>query len=99
MDKKTEGVEILVQDVLASKFSEPYGENIILDVFIAIEKNPEWLRRYKSLSNDLSDDLTDWIINNWIGKYVKEETGLNSLHEVTVKGQCNLVASYMKLGR
>ncbi len=99
MDKKTEGVEIFVNDVLAANFSEPYGEDIILDVFIAIEKNPEWRRRYDSLSNDLSDDLSDDTINNWIGKYVKRETSLNSLHEVLANEKCSLIYSYMKLGR
>lgn len=40
MDKKTKGVKILVQNVLVT-FSEPYGEDIILEVCVAIEKNPE----------------------------------------------------------
>jgi hypothetical protein len=43
MDKKTEGVEILVKDVLAT-FHEPYGEDITLEVFQKIEGDPE-LRR------------------------------------------------------
>jgi hypothetical protein len=93
MTNKTEGVKILVQDVLAT-IPEPYGEDIILKVFQEIEGNPEWHRRYKSLSNDLAD----WIINNWIGKYVKDQTGLNSLREVSAKEQCSLITSYMKLG-
>jgi hypothetical protein len=96
MDKKTEGVEILVKDVLAT-IPEPYGEDIILEVFQKIEDNPEWRLRYNSLSNDLSDDLTDWIVNNWIGKYVKDQTRLNSLREVSAGEKCSLISSYMKL--
>ncbi len=98
MDKKTEGVEIFVKDVLAT-IPEPYGEDITLEVFQKIEGDPELRRRYDSLSNDLSDDLTDWIVNNWIGKYVKDQTRMNSLREVSAEGKCSLVKSYMKLGR
>ena len=98
MDKKTEGVEILVKDVLAT-IPEPYGEDIILEVCQKIEGNPEWRRRYNSLSNDLGDDLTDDTINNWIGKYVKDQTRLNSLREVSANGQCSLITSYTKLGK
>jgi hypothetical protein len=97
MDKKTEGVEILVKEVLAT-IPEPYGEDIILEVFQKIEGNPEWRLRYNSLSNDLSDDLTDWIINNWIGKYVSGETGMKSLREVPAGERCTLITSYSKLG-
>ena len=96
MDKKTEGVEILIKEVLAT-ISEPYGEDIILEVFQRIEDDNELLLRYKSLSNDLSDDLTDWIINNWIGKYVKDQTRMKSLREVPANGKCKLIISYMKL--
>ena len=37
-----------------------------------------------------NNDLTDATINNWIRMYVKGETGLKSLHEVTIKGSCSL---------
>ena len=94
MDKKTEGVKALVQDVLAT-FSEPYGEDIILNVCLAIEKNDDWHRRYKELSNELSDG----VVNQWIGRYVKAETGLESLREVSAKGKSKLIQSYTKLGR
>ena len=39
MDKKTEGVEILVKEVLAT-IPEPYSEDIILEVFQKIVENP-----------------------------------------------------------
>jgi hypothetical protein len=94
MDKKTEGVEILVKDVLAT-IPEPYGEDITLEVCIAIEKNREWKRLY----DELSEELRAWVVNNAIGSYVKSETGLNRLREVTVKGKCSLITKYSKLGR
>jgi hypothetical protein len=98
MDKKTEGVEILVKDVL-SAIPAPYGEDIILEVFQKIEHDPDLLWRYHSLSNDLSDGFSNDIVNNWIGKYVKDQTGLNSLQQVSAAGKCQLITSYTKLGR
>ena len=41
MEKKTEGINILVGEVLRT-FSKPYGEDIIEDVFIAIENNHDF---------------------------------------------------------
>lgn len=63
MARKTEGVRQLVQDVLET-FSEPYGEDIIEDVCLAIEDHPEWMQRYR----ELSDELRSWVVNNWIGQ-------------------------------
>jgi hypothetical protein len=91
MSIKTEGVRLLVRDVLQT-FSEPYGEDIIEDVFVAIENNAEWHRRYVELSNETNR----WVVNNWIGKYTKAITGLKSLREVTAK-RSDLIKDYTKL--
>jgi hypothetical protein len=96
MDKKTEGVEIFVKDVLAT-IPEPYGEDIILEVFQKIAENPELERLYHSLSNDVGDGFSDDIINPWIGKYVASETGMKALQVVSAGGKCRLVTSYSKL--
>lgn len=58
MDKKTEGVEFFVKEVLTS-IPAPYGEDIILKVFQEIEKNADWERTYHSLSNDVGDGWSD----------------------------------------
>jgi hypothetical protein len=89
MSNKTEGVKLLVQDVLVT-FSEPYGVDIILEVRQAIENNVDWHRRYQ----ELSDELSNGVVNQWIGKYVKAETGLDDLRVASAKGK-----SYTKLGR
>ena len=94
MAKKTEGVKALVQDVLAT-FSEPYDEDVILDVCLAIENDVDWHRRYQ----ELSDELSDGVVNIMIGKYVRAETGLESLRVASAKGKSGLVKSYTKLGR
>jgi len=96
MTRKTEGVQLLVQEVLAAEFSEPYGEDIILKVCNEIqdEKNhPEWRRRYDELSMELSTD----VVNQWIDRYVKEITGLNSLREVPIVAG-HIITAYTKLG-
>jgi hypothetical protein len=91
MANKIDGVRILVQDVLIT-LSEPYGEDVIRDVCFAIEENAEWRRRYDMLKNELTRD----VVNNWIGKYVKEATGLNSLLEVDTQ-QGHIITVYTKL--
>jgi len=93
MTNRTKGVKILVHDVLAI-MPKPYGEDIILDVCMAIEHNPEWRRRY----DQLCDELRDAVVNPLIGQLVKEETGLVSLREVSTKGKSHIIKSYTKLG-
>lgn len=90
MKKKTVGVDLLVQDILATK-SEPYSEDIILEVCEAIEANAKWEQRYR----ELSDELRQWVVNNWIGHYVKAQTGLNSGRQVKVKNK--IIKGYTKL--
>ena len=63
MMNRTKGVKILVHEVL-SIFPKPYGEDIILDVRMAIEHNPEWRRRY----DELCDALRDSVVNPLIGQ-------------------------------
>jgi hypothetical protein len=90
---RSKGVKILVHDVLAI-FPKPYGEDIILDVCMAIEHNPEWRRRY----DELCDDLRDAVVSAGISQYVKEESGLSNLREVSTKGKSHLIRTYTKLG-
>jgi hypothetical protein len=91
MEKKTEGIYILAKDVLRT-LPEPYGEDIIEDVFLAIENNCDFHRRYK----DLGEALHLWVVNNWIGKYTKEFTGYRNLRAVNAK-RSNLITAYTKL--
>ena len=93
MTNKTEGIRILVQDVLQT-ISEPYGEDIILDVWRKIKDNHDWFRRYE----ELGDELTKDVVHKWTGKYTKELTGLKNIRLVKApKG--SIVISYTKLGR
>lgn len=98
MDKKTEDIEIFVREVLAS-IPAPYGEDITLRVFQAIEANLDWERQYYSLSTDVGNGFDHDVINQWIGRYVSSETGMNALQQVSAEGKCKLIQSYSKLGR
>ena len=91
---RTKGVKILVKEVLAI-FPKPYGEDIVLDVCMAIEHNPEWRKRY----DELCDDLRDAVVNAGISQFVKEETGLMDLREVSTKRKSHILKSYTKLGQ
>lgn len=95
MPNKTEVVKTLVQDVLSAKFSEPYAEDIILQVFAEIKENREWKRRYDEASEELHNS---WVVNNWIGKYTKELTGLKSLQSAKAP-EDSLITSYTRLGQ
>ena len=90
---RTNGVKILVKEVL-SIFSKPYGEDIILDVCMAIEHNPAWRSRY----DRLCDELRDSVVNPLIPQLVIEETGLNTLYDVSTKGKSHILKKYAKLG-
>jgi hypothetical protein len=94
MNHKTEGVKILVQDVLAT-ISEPYTEDITLSVCVKIEHNPEWRRRYE----ELCDELRSGVVNNSIGTYVKSETGYINLGKSLTRGKSKIIKSYTRLGR
>ena len=93
MANKTEGVRVLVQDILRT-IHEPYSADIIQDVCSKIEKNSEWLRRYK----ELGEELRPWVVNNWIGKHVKDLTGMKSVRQVPAK-EVKIITSYTKLSR
>ncbi|CAN5845374.1 hypothetical protein BH23GEM5_BH23GEM5_18600 [soil metagenome] len=88
---KTEGVYDLSRDVLLT-LPTPYKPDIIEDVFVAIEADPTWTSRYQRLVSTLGRDVT----NNWIGRYVKKITGMNSGRQVPAT-RSELIGSYTKL--
>jgi len=60
---------------------------------LKIEKNPKWRERYGELCEDLKER---WIVNNWIGQYVKKITGMESVRQVEAK-RSKIIGSYSKL--
>lgn len=93
MTNVTEGVKVLVEEVCRT-LPDPYDEDVIREVFFAIEGNAQWMRRYQQLCRVLTSD----VVNQWGGRYVKDLTGLNSIREVDVE-KGHIIKNYTKLGR
>ncbi len=91
MERKTQGVYDLVEEVLGS-IPQPYGEDIVEDVCLVIENNQRHYETYQ----ELSVELRQWVVNNWIGQYVKQITGKKSIREVTAR-RSKLITAYTKL--
>lgn len=91
MVRKTQGVYDLVQEVLQT-MPKPYGEDVIEDVCLAIEKTPHWHQQYQKLG----DTLSLWVVNNWIGQYVKRIVGMATIREVAAK-RSSLITACSKL--
>ena len=68
------------------------NEDIIEEVFLIIQNDPTYLRSYRHLA----DDLRDWVVNNWIGVYVKEIMRGTTIRQVAAK-RSNLITGYTKL--
>ena len=88
----TKGLDSMVKKILR-KFHKPYPEDITDQVFLIIQEDHNYLRRYQSCAGNHRNTA-----NQMIGKYVKKHTGLN------VIGKCshpksNLISSYTLLGR
>lgn len=88
---ETEGIHELVSGVL-NTLPEPYGEDVTEDVFLSIEQNHAWQERYDELVSELGKDT----VNQWIGKYTKQITGLRNPSQVAAK-RSRLTESYSKL--
>ena len=91
MQKKTDNVQQLVNKVL-KMVTKPYNEDIIEDVFLTIEKDPNLFLLYKQSCEILGKD----VVNVWIAKYTKSYTGLNS-GEIKTAKRSALIHSYTKL--
>ena len=88
---RTIGVKRLVEKAM-SHLREPYTEDVIEDVFSAIERHHDWLVEYQSLC----DDLTKTVVNNWVGMWVSKYVGRSGSQQVT-STKSKLAGSYSKL--
>ena len=92
MSLRTQGVLDLVRDALALLPSPPYGEDVILDVSRCIRDTPELSQRYQQLE----DELTKAVLNNWIGAHTKNLVGMNTIQQVPATPD-DIIGSYTKL--
>ncbi len=80
-----------VVDSILSTYKGKWPGNIIDLVFLAIEKNPVYLKRYHEFAD--GDYST---VNSMIGRYVKDSTGMRTIKEVG-KAQSKLIKNYTQL--
>jgi len=90
MPNRTQGVRTLVEEVLAT-LPTPYSEDVIDEVFLAIEANPTWLTDYRVLCNDLG--VT--VVNQAVGSRTSKAVGRTGNHQVPARSK--LAKSYSKL--
>jgi|SoiMethySBSTD1v2_1073268.scaffolds.fasta_scaffold519594_2 hypothetical protein len=88
---KTAGVKKLVLEALDS-LPQPHTEDVIDEVFCAIEHHAPWRAQYDELCNELGQT----VVNTWGGFYISSAEGGQSVRQVpAVKSR--LVQSYSKL--
>ena len=85
---KTADVKRLVNEVLAS-LPTPYSENIIDEVFFAIEKSPDWRKEYENIAVNLGKT----VVNTWGGYWIANALGKIGEHQVPSK-KSTLIGSY-----
>ena len=92
---RSDRVRELVDEVI-EQLPRPLGEHIILEVFKAIESNPEWLVRYRAI---LFDEY-DWrrgAMNSWAGRCVARSVGGRRVNLRWACGETTLLVSYSTL--
>jgi hypothetical protein len=88
---RTAGVKKLVERALAA-LPKPHTEDVIDDVFHAIEHQPEWHQEYA----DLCTDLGKTVVNTWGGYWIASHEGRSGHQQVPSK-KSSLIASYSRL--
>jgi len=90
---RTAGVKRLMDEVLSS-FPKPHTEDVIDDVFHAIENQPSWMKQYENLCAELGKT----VVNTWGGFWIAHIEGRLGEHQVPAV-KTKLIESYSKLTR
>ncbi len=88
---RTARLKQFMEEVLAT-LPKPHGEDIIDEVFAAIEKNANWKREY----DDLQYNLGKAVLNSWGGFWIAHAEGRTG-GEVVSASRSSLIDSYSKL--
>lgn len=88
---RTAGVKRLMEHALAS-LPLPHGEDVIDEVFCAIEQSPEWRKDY----DDLCVELTKSVVNKWGGFWIANHEGRSGDQQVPSK-KSTLIGAFSKL--
>ncbi|HET9651158.1 MAG TPA: hypothetical protein VFP36_03160 [Usitatibacter sp.] len=83
----------LMEEVLKS-LPKPYTEDVIEDVFAAIENDPKWLKEYQDLHYHLGKNM----VNPWGGFWIARLTGRTAGEQVSAT-RTKLIDSYSKLAK
>lgn len=92
-------VRLLVDEVMQAEFAPPYPPDIIDQVCLAIEADPDRLVRYHALAAELGDTghPAAWKVNNAIGWWTKDLAGMVTV-KAGVESKSKLIKSYSRLG-
>ena len=88
---QTADVKRLVTAALSS-LPKPYTEDVIDDVFNAIEHSADWRKEYDALCADLGRT----VVNTWGGFWIAHAVGRSSAEQVSSR-KSKLIDSYSKL--
>jgi hypothetical protein len=91
MTGTTAGVYDLVRDAIQT-VPTPYTEDVIEDVCVAIEGDPQFMKRYNALVASLGKMVT----NNAIGTHAKALSGMQTVKQVPAT-RAKIIGSYTKL--
>lgn len=89
---RTDGVKKLVEEVLAT-LPQPHNEDVIDEVFRAIEGKPEWSLRYENLVRELGKI----VVNTWAGWWIANSEGKSGARHI--RARSSLIDSYSQLTR
>ena len=81
------------EEVLKS-LPKPYTEDVVEDVFVAIENDPRWKKEY----DDLLYNLHKNVVNPWGGFWIGHLTGRVAGEQVSAS-RTSLIESYAKLAK
>lgn len=90
---RTARLKLLMEEVLSS-LPKPHTEDVIEDVFTAIEGNENWRHKYDELVAELGKTVT----NTWGGFWIADAEGRHGVEQIPAK-RTTLLASYSKLTR
>ena len=90
---RTAQLKQLMEDVLKT-LPKPHTEDVIDDVFAAIEQNPKWRKEYA----DLEYHLGKSVVNSWGGFWIANSEGRVGAEQVSAT-RSTLIDSYSKLAK
>ena len=83
-----------LMEIVLKSIPKPHAEDVIEDVFFAIEQNPKWRKEY----DDLQYNLGKAVVNAWGGFWIAHTEGRVPGEHVSAT-RSSLIEGYAKLAR